>query len=975
MAKSLTIGLSLFFVTTNLFSQQRIDSLWTQFNHSKTDTTKISILLHLFDAYEYDSVAKASQVLQQALAIAKRSTPMYKVKTFERLGNFQVKKSEFDSAFATFQKMQAIAEENALDFYYAESLNGLGNCLFKKGNYPRSKEYFDAALLFSKDKDLKFSLAGANNNLGRWHSERGELAQAMEYYTAASQLFNEIGSKAQYGSTLSNIGVILRMTGKNEEAKNYFIRSEALHRSIDNHSSRAFALNNLSIVSKNLKQYDKAIEYSQESLEIFERLGDRQQMSSVHYGMGNLFWMMDDLNGALAQYKLSNKIASEIGDSTYLAYSQTALGQCNLELKNYKQAEIEIKKGLSICQALSLTPLLMDNYQALSNLYVSKGDFKNAFDTQTKYIQFNDSIYTLEKRDLALEIEAKYQNEEKAKEIELLESQNSLKSLQIQNERNLMIIGSLVLLLAIGLVYYQYRLKRKANDDLKKLDQLKSDFFANISHEFRTPLSLIMAPLKQRIDMGSDSANREDDEMMYRNAEQLYHLIDQLLNLSKLEEGGISLTKSTLHVEDFFKVMAASFTSLADYKEIKFLYHIQNGQHFIAADQDVVQKVCYNLLSNAFKFTPEGGRIDFNIQAKESWLHIEVTDNGEGISKEDQSKVFDRFFQSSAARTVGTGIGLALTKELINFHGGNIEVESEIGKGSTFRVKIPVEFKENLEENVVNVKPLNVFKDVNNLDEMGTSKGAPVILIIEDNADVRNYVAKLLKDDFSIFQSINGEEGIQKAKEIVPDLIISDVMMPGKDGLQVCKELKGAVETDHIPIILLTARADQESKLGGLIKGADDYLLKPFDPIELKVRVSNLLKQRAKLKEKYARLLSLHPREIVIVSQDELFLKKAMEIVDKNLDDSDFTAEKFSVEMGMSRMQLHRKLTSLTDHSATAFVRHQRLIRAKQFLESGENVSQVAFMVGFGTPSYFTRAFKEEFGITPSQYQSEVSSR
>lgn len=486
---------------------------------------------------------------------------------------------------------------------------------------------------------------------------------------------------------------------------------------------------------------------------------------------------------------------------------------------------------------------------------------------------------------------------------------------------------------------------------------------------------MIMAPLKGKIENTVNEKERNEYHLMYRNADRLLKLIDQLLDLSKLEDRSIELEKPVVETNHFFKIIAASFSSLAEHKKINFVSDVPGQNTHLEFDPDIIQKVCNNLLSNAFKFTPEGGKIDFMVNYHQEKLTITVSDSGSGIPKEDQYKVFDRFFQSSNGTHLGTGIGLALTKELVEFHGGIINLKSAQNVGSNFTVTIPVKKAEAMETKPAITRspiPIHERLSFNNTSENDLSDESPVILIIEDNPDLRSYLSETLNGIYSVHLSENGADGISKAKEIIPDLIISDVMMPEKDGMEVCRELKEATETNHVPIILLTARADQESKLEGLTIGADDYLLKPFDPVELKARISNLLEQRSKLKEKYAQMLLLEPTEMEITSSEELFLKTATEVVSKHIEDSGFSAEQFCSEMEMSRMQLHRKLTALTGQSATAFVRHQRLMRASQLLQAGEPVSQVGYAVGFSSLSYFTKNFKQEFGISPSEYGLKV---
>ncbi|MDN5213418.1 tetratricopeptide repeat protein [Fulvivirgaceae bacterium BMA12] len=976
MLRLLLLLLIMSIAGTGVNAQSKADSLETALQQTTVDSLKVKILHQLFEAYWYESPANAKKAILEAIDLSEKTGVGYlSVLSINHYADFLNSQADYDSSIVIYEKGLKLAKEIDFNYGIGDALIGLGNNYLSKGNTQKAREYHEMNIAFSEEIDDQAGVASSYNNIGNIYNDLGEYTKAMEHYTLASRKYKALGDEKIYAITLANIGLTHQKLENYPEAIDYFAQSDSSFKKLRFEPGRAFVLRNLGIVYKNMGDFDKSKFYNIKALEVNQRLGNRREIGHIKLVIGNLNWSQDNFKGALPYYHEALDIYIEVGDSLALGTTYHALGKCYGQLSDIAKAEDMLLKALEVATTIGSALTAMDSHKTLAKIYAKKGDFSRAFENMDQYAILRDSLYTKEKRDLANEIEAKYQNEQKEQEIALLESQNGFQALQIRkqkSERNYLIGFAVGILLLMGLVYNQYRIKQKANAKLKELDHLKSDFFANISHEFRTPLSLIMAPLKDKIDKSTDAKETAEYHMMYKNADRLFNLINQLLDLSKLEAGSVQLEKSQVEVTHFFKIIIASFSSMAEYKKIDFKSDIPEEQIWLQFDEDIVQKVCYNLLSNAFKFTPEGGEINLLVNVEAEWLKITISDSGAGIAEEDQEKIFDRFFQSSNGQQLGTGIGLALTKQLVEFHQGKVWLHSATDEGTTFIVEIPVSAAEASETLSVQTHPNQFRQDQLSIeDDVATddqTKG-PVILIVEDDPDLRNYLSTLLFDSYTIHKSNNGVEGIEKAREIIPDLIISDVMMPEKDGMEVCKVLKTSPETDHIPIILLTARADQESKLRGLATGADDYLLKPFDPKELKVRVSNLLSQREKLKSKYSKLLLLQPAEIEISSTQESFLKQAMEIVNKHMDDSSFSAAQFCTEIGLSRMQLHRKLTAMTGHSTSAFVRHQRLIRASQLLAAGEQVSQVAYAVGFENVSYFGKVFKEEYGVVPSEYR------
>ena len=575
---------------------------------------------------------------------------------------------------------------------------------------------------------------------------------------------------------------------------------------------------------------------------------------------------------------------------------------------------------------------------------------------------------------------------------------------------------------------HKLEMEQVQTEKLKELDKFKSRFFTNISHEFRTPLTLILGPLEKVFSKVKDDESKQDISIAQRNARRLQRLINQLLNLSKLEAGKLKLKASERDAIPIIREYIQSFESLAGQKGIalKFKSEIENLNVWI--DQEKFEQILLNLLSNAFKFTSDGGRIEVQVSSQPPFaslrrtkqstvgsnsqvtshishiasLMISISDTGAGILAEKLPHIFDRFYQADDTYTKdqeGTGIGLALTKELVELHHGKIEVESEVGMGTAFRVYLPLGSEHLSSEQIDKTSPVTSHKStplrfasedkaVDSPYTPYTPAGKedkktdiPLLLIVEDNTDLRQYIRGYLDQTYNIIEAENGVQGFDRAIEHIPDLVISDVMMPEMDGFELCSKLKTDQRTCHIPVILLTARASSESKIQGLETGADDYLSKPFDPKELQVRIKNLIYQRQSLREKFiadfwkgdqGTLYKIPVSDLGIM--DKKFLEKALEVVELHLSDSEFNVLIFGQEMAMSRQQMHRKLRALVNHSATEFIRTIRLNKAAFLLvQKTGTVSEIAYDVGFKTLSYFTKSFQDQFGITPSEYTTHSS--
>lgn len=528
------------------------------------------------------------------------------------------------------------------------------------------------------------------------------------------------------------------------------------------------------------------------------------------------------------------------------------------------------------------------------------------------------------------------------------------------------------------ILFEQVTTLHKKKEQFEELNALKTRFFTNLSHEFRTPLTLMLGPLQQLLERQPEPKERQLLEIAFRNANNQLHLVNELLELSRLEAGKMALRASKQDVVSLVRSLVFAFESLADDRQIHLSFKSEQPSVHLYYEAGKLEKVVNNLLSNALKFTPSGGSVSVALSQLGQELCLSVSDTGPGIPQSQQDKVFDRFFQVSASPEVGTGVGLALSRELVRLHHGRIELESREGEGATFRVFLPLgsghlRAEERVEAPVrsgtVFAAQVQAIEKAPDQRISTSNQPKATVLLIEDNDEVRAFIRQRLDTAFKIIEAGDGQSGIEKARKHMPDLIVSDVMMPRKNGYEVCAALKGDVHTSHIPVILLTAKAEQEEKLQGLRTGADDYLGKPFDAEALRVRIHNLIQLRALLRQRFAAAVELKPEEVTVNSIDQEFLEKALAVVESHLDDEQFSVDVLAREIGMSRPQLNRKLRALVNQSTNQFIQSIRLQRAADLLrQQSGTVAEIAFQTGFSSTAYFIKCFKDKYGETPGSF-------
>ena len=892
--------------------------------------------------------------------------------------------------------------------------NALGNCkkceyiaYYYKGHYYNRKlDLKKTVLNFEKsaqksidNKDFKYYQT-AKNWITQVYLNDGKLEEAEK---SLNQLFAEARSKkgkeVDYDNLYFTQGILNYRKGHLKAAIDSYIAAEKhlIKYYPETKKFRSSIVNNIAQVYKELKNYKKAKEYVNQAYDLASKTDDSTNIMAITLHKGVIETDFKNFKSApqflLKSYNYFNKNFNP----EYFASSAFYLGIVNYEQSNYeisKKYLVEAKKlyegndNSGLAQILSYLALIDastgKSEESIKGINESKKLLKNEKESPVylEILSAEEKIYAkLGRMDLAFkalkakdsfelilraktnlqslnEVEAKYETEKKEQQIKLLSAQNELAAKQKY------IYIALLGLLAIigGSLFYTYRNKIKTAQKLNELNELKSRFFANISHEFRTPLTLIKSPVQSLQNQIKDEDQKNKLHLIDKNSNRMLELVDQLLELSKLDGGKLKLILKEGNIATFLNSLVDSFAFQAKENKLSFTSTIEKDKENHHFDKDIIEKIVTNLLSNAIKYTAENEKISFDSNIENNQLQLVVSNSGSEIKKEDLPKLFERFYQKKENQK-GVGIGLALVKELVELYKGKIETNVKNGILS-FMVTLPLE-KAN-ENAIVVIKeiPRAIISDENNNDTE-----LPILLIVDDNQDIRMVLKDIFKNNYQILEAEDGEQALKIAKKEIPDCIVSDVMMPNMDGFEFTKQIKNNELTSFIPVVLLTAKTSDEAHLEGLKSTADTYLTKPFNNEIVKETVNQLIAERKKLHQRYSQELVLRPVDIVINSVDEKFIEKLQVILDKELSNSEFSSEDFASAVGMSRMQLHRKLKSLLGVSSTEFLRNERLKVAAELIKKGNgNISEIAYTVGFNDLSYFSKCFKEIYQCTPSEY-------
>lgn len=935
------------------------------------------------------------------------------------------KQSDSIKVFRLIDKADTHYYEAVYDsaLYYCDKAETLA----KQLNYPKGQAYANikkAEILIERDEWLDRALTTAAHTLGLGQKANDSLvisiailqqAQVKMYQnkvTEALDLFQQCipyfsKHPSEYAALAFNDqGYAYGLNGQLTEKADCLFKALEIHESMPrpNHGEIAIAYNNLSMVFYELGQMEKAVQYGEKSIEYRKLDGNTEKLALGYCNLSQMYRSLDaqkseDYQNLCVEYSekagnpdrivhayiTSALMASDTenrekaiafeqkaiaileqnqNDLGMLAKRYLALGMHFKALKkNPDQTAAYLDKALELSKSVQDKSVISETYRQLSDFHEGQNQFREALNSQKNYYIYRDSIITETTNSTIADLETKYETAKKEKEIDSLTAQNVLAQQQKKNQRYLFLglLGSGLVM--GGFLLYAYRNKLKTAEKLKELDSLKSRFFANISHEFRTPLTLIKSPLQNLKQSEMDAEKNKQLGMIEQHSDRMLTLVDQLLQLSKIDSGSLKLLFQKGNLAAFLESFVEPFQQGAKENGLIFKKTIDLPEAEQWFDKDLLEKVVSNLLSNALKYTPENGLINFRSGIKNQQLSITVS-NPSSLQNKDISKLFVRFHQEQSD-SEGVGIGLALVKELIALYRGNIKASVANGVLS-FDVQLPLDER--------TLRELGVFSQTDQQpilvnDTLENGEDRPIMLIADDHADIRTILRDLFKDRFHVLEADNGETALQLATAQVPDIVISDVMMPKLNGYGLTEKLKSNEATSFVPIILLTTKTGDQAKLEGLKADADDYLGKPFNHEILKTKVQQLIAVRQKLRERYSKELILRPTDVVISSVDEKFIRRLESILEKELSNSEYTMDNFAREIGMSRMQLHRKLKTLFGVSATEFIRNERLKAAAVLVQKGgTSVSEVAYAVGFTDMSYFAKCFRDRFGVTPSNY-------
>ncbi|MBL0745565.1 response regulator [Chryseolinea lacunae] len=874
-----------------------------------------------------------------------------------------------------------------------DALNGLAYQI--RVSFPDSATaYVHEALRLSQDQTYAPGICDAYVVLGllAWLEPAPE--KGIEYGLRALQT----GDAAHYKKGMMEANLLLGLVYTeldNKKAEDFTQRGLTLALDLNHAEGIARACNHLGNHYRRRNDGKEAMRFYEMGL---RHLANRKDVSIKNLLLTNiaLYYINRDEEREKTKLYLDEalQIAMSFKNKSAEMLTRTRMGMYYMNLNDFAHAEEQFKRSEKISLALGTRSALLENYTGLIDIKTKTGHIDEARIYLKKYFNLKDSLYGLENAREIAALETRHETEKKDQTIRLLEQEKRIQQIW----RNVL-MGGVVFALAIALLIYRLQRSRTQktkqllniqqllNDKLKEVDKFKTGFFANISHEFRTPLTLILAPLENELKKKQPAAGKKNLVLIRRNANRLLELVNQLLDLSKLESGKMELHIRAGELKQFLVAITESFESLAQYKQIEFVRDINLDDKAYWFDQDKTEKIVTNLVANAFKYTPAGGTVTLSATlVHHQHLSLVVTDTGTGIPHEEQEHVFSAFYQTkqAASQQQGTGLGLPLVKELVKLHNGTIVLQSEPGQGTTLTATIPVS-KDSFPASVVvddrdafspfHIGHQTIHPDSNATTTQSILHNKDSILVIEDNTDLREFMAATLQNNnYAVLTASDGEEALQIALKYVPSLVLSDLMMPRMDGMAFTKKMKDDERTSHIPVILLTAKNETQARIEGLKTGADDYLTKPFSPDELLVRIDNLISQRKKLALKFREKILVAPTPAPEASLDDKFLDKARTIVDTNLGDYTFTVEQMAEEMNLSRTQLLRKIKALTGLSPNDFIKDIRLKRAAEMIrQKVDIITQIGYAVGFNDQSYFTKCFKKQFGVTPTEYSMITS--
>lgn len=869
--------------------------------------------------------------------------------------------------------------------------NKLGSivALREWGKALRNESRFEEALsVHSKGQQQTESvgdtleLVQALNNIGTDYRRMGVLDVAQEYHYNAWKLSEEctdtsFTAKKNRVVSLNGLGNVYLALGNYERADSALRMALLGERSLNSTVGQAINYANLGSIFEHKGKTDSAWVYYRKSMALNTEAEKELGISLCHTYFGSLYEKAGEYGKATTEYETAYQMMQASKDDWHALNSLIALARIYHTTGNNAKAMAYLGKAKQMAERIKSKEHLAEIYTLYYKNYKQEGNCRAALASYEKATAMQDSVLDMEKvnriQNASLKIERHRQ------ERQMNEARHRLEEERTTRYIGYIILGIVLFSLAgiLAMVLYTNRLRQRNHRALKRMSALRENFFTNITHEFRTPLTVILG-LSHELQTSDKEEVKTKAQTIERQGNGLLMLINQLLDISKIKSAVGNPDWKNGNIIAYLTMVVESYYSYARSRNID-LQFFPKGEVFMDFVPNYVVKVMNNLLSNAFKFTPEYGKVNVSAWCENQQLFVDVSDTGKGMSKEVVSHIFEPFYQDeNDIQNIGTGVGLALVKQIMNAVDGEITVESIVGKGTTFHVSMPIRnrYKQQIAPNAEVNAPL--LPEITEIPEDSNDNDNDCrLLIIEDNHDIATYIGSLFTDQYAIFYAENGKEGLEKALDLIPDLIITDLMMPGMDGLEVCRQVRGNEIINHIPIIVVTAKITEEERIKGIEAGADAYLSKPFNTEELRTRVEKLLAGRKLLQEKFAKMsVELKKEEEEGIEPpketDLRFLTKVTSVVYMQLSkNKDADVSVIASYMCMSPRQFHRKINALTGYSPSIYIQRLKIRKACNILDKDPKISfmEVADLCGFDAYPNFVRAFKNVCGVTPTDYR------
>lgn len=860
-----------------------------------------------------------------------------------------------------------------------DALINLGEANFRLNNYLEALKCFKKALALYESRNDEKAIAKTLGNIVMCYRFLDDYSNILKYSTDALKASQKIKDSTGISDAYQALGQIHFFNKDDKKALEYFQEALKISEKLNDYDNMMTCYAWIAEVYDKENQRDKVMQYYNKVLDLGKKINSKRVMTAGYYGIASkIKWKEGKLDETLHYLDLAEKGANE----SYEAVIWTLKAKVFSKKQEYAKAKEYTEKALEYHKITSEKGNIATDYKNLAEINENTGDYKSALANYKFFKTYSDSI----NQDDISKTVMKYEFDKKESDLNNKISHKNFISNTIYG-----VLGATILL--IGFILYTLRLRNrklsaeKQNLELKnceaelakETEAFKARFLSNISHEFRTPLTLINGHLEILKKAENADNQKRFDEMEY-SGQRLLQLINQLLDLTKLEKNKYTLYYKKGNLLNEAQNYIQAFHSLAESKNISLTTEITEAakakfsQNNFAYSSETLASVFNNLISNAVKFTPNGGTVHTKIDFKENKLHICVSDSGQGIPEKDLPHIFDRFYQVDTEEKPiyeGSGIGLAIVKELALLHGGDTVAENNENGGCTFTVWLSegqnISESENPAVSIPTIIPNTEISD----EEISGNEEKPLILIVEDQRELRKFVTENLGNEFRILEAENGKQGLELALEHLPDVVISDVMMPEMNGFQLCQHLKENDITSHIPVILLTAKSEQNDKIEGLETGADDYVVKPFSILELALRVKNRIRQQENLRRKFSENKVIPTAEDIpeLNERDRKFLEKLGRIVREQIEKESSPSDvaDLSSEIGLSSSQLTRKLKILTGQTPANFIKNIQMDIALSLLKKGDSVSETAWKIGISEASYFSKIFRKHFGFLPSE--------